>query len=172
MTAAETKPPPASESPSPRYPVRILPISGTNGAEIVDGLTKALGITAEKMRIVELKAGVATGNPFSIKVDRYFEDGGQRFIINCTEKDQFNYTLLRLLEQEGYRVIHAERGDFRSIAESLLTRLKKVHEFTIRQMTTDKEAGNKEIPGILVGDGMADVQLFLHETDGPSGRDR
>lgn len=151
--------------PLPRYPVRVLPITGTNSEAIVDSLTKALGLVADKKRIVDLR-GAAAGNAFSIKVDRYIEEGGRRIIINCTDKDQFNYTLLRLLEQEGYRVIHAERGDFRSITGSFLAHLNKVHEFTARQVEANTGEGKKELAGFLVGDGLNDVQLFLHEPDG------
>lgn len=155
------------DTPAPplaRYPVKTLLITGTNSEIIVDSLAKALGLATDNKRIVDLK-GAAANNTFSIKVDRYIEEDGQRIIINCTEKDQFNYTLLRLLEQEGYRVIHAEKGDFRSITASLLAQLHKVHEFTVRQVETNGGAGKKDVAGFLVGDGLSDVQLFLYGPD-------
>ncbi len=164
--SANAAPPAVAPSPVlPRYPVKVHAIDGRDSEEMIDSIVRALGLECAKMRIVEFRTGAAGGNSFSVKVDRYIENGGKRNIINSTEKDHFNYTLLRLLEQEGYRVIHAERKDFREIAGALLTYLDRVHEYTARQVEAIGEGGPKERRGFLIGDGAKDMQLFLTELD-------
>ena len=164
--SATAAPPAVAPSPVlPRYPVKVHAIDGRDSEEMIDSIVRALGLECAKMRIVEFRTGATGGSAFSVKVDRYIENGGKRIIINSTEKDHFNYTLLRLLEQEGYRVIHAERKDFREIAGALLTYLDRVHEYTARQVDVIGEEGPRERKGFLIGDGAKDTQLFLTESD-------
>lgn len=164
--SATAAPPAVAPAPAlPRYPVRVHAIEGRDSEEMIDNIVRALGLECAKMRVVDFRTGAAGGNAFSVKVDRYIEAGGKRIIINSTEKDHFNYTLLRLLEQEGYRVIHAERKDFRGIAGALLTYLDRVHEYTARQVENIGEEEPQEKRGFLIGDGAKDMQLFLTEPD-------
>jgi hypothetical protein len=150
---------PAAAAAQP--PVKIHSIGGSEPVEIVDALLAALSIDVQKNRIIESTAAKSGGNSFSVKVDRYFDDQGKRFIVNCTEKDPFNYTLLRLLEVEGYQVIQVNGGDnFRRIATRLLTRLNRPFSHVTQRLSAGDEG--REAPGFMVtGSGADGARIFI-----------
>jgi hypothetical protein len=54
-------------------------------------------------------------------VDRYFEYKGGRYIVSIGESDPYSYTLLRLLESAGYRVLSIGRAEnFKTVSHKLL----------------------------------------------------
>lgn len=141
------KTPPAATVKLP--PVSIRTITAKEPEEILDAFLAALSIKADKNRIIEPAVGKNGGSAFSVKVDRYFEDGGMRFIMNCTDKDSFTYTLLRLLEVEGYRVLQLNRDDdLRRIGTRLLTQMNRPFSYVAHRLPTGD--GDREIPGFLV----------------------
>ncbi|KAF0220860.1 MAG: hypothetical protein FD174_857 [Geobacteraceae bacterium] len=158
QTETPEAPPASAAAPSI---VQIHSMTASDPVEIVDSLLSALSMDVHKNRIVEAVAGKNGGNAFSVKVDRYFEEKGKRFIVNGTEKDPFNYTLLRLLEVEGYQVIQLNGGDnFRKIATRLLTRLNRPFSYVTHKLSPDN--GGREVPGFLVADiGKPGTQILI-----------
>lgn len=171
VTAAETPEAAPAKAKAPS-PIQIHAITASDPVEIVDSLLSALAIDVHKNRIVEAAADKNGGNAFSVKVDRYFEEKGKRFIVNCTEKDPFNYTLLRLLEVEGYSVIQIEKVDnFRRIAVRLLTQLNRNYRYVTHKLQQDNDS--REVPGFLVtGEGASGAQILITDVpmDKVSGR--
>ena len=79
----------------------------------------ALSLHWSRNRIIQ--SGEGASNAFSIRVDRYFELKGTRYIVSIGENDPYSYTLLRLLEGAGYRVLMVESDDdFQAVGEKLL----------------------------------------------------
>lgn len=103
----------------PGYDFRtILPGPPCNmAAELLD----ALSIHLDKNRIV---SGTLTDSRFSIRVEGYFETAGKRYIVSCDDSDSYNYTLLRLLQLDGYTIVHfTPDSTFNATAAALLTAL-------------------------------------------------
>jgi hypothetical protein len=97
----------------------ICSVAGTDAAGTVDSVLNALAISWSKNRIINSPPGAA--NTFSIRVDRYFEYGGGRYIVSIGETDPYSYTLVRLLETAGYQTVAIGKGeDFKAVAETLL----------------------------------------------------
>ena len=79
----------------------------------------ALSLRWSKNRIIQSDEGAQ--NAFSIRVDRYFELKGVRYIVSIGESDPYTYTLIRLLEGAGYRTLMINSGDnFKAVGEKLL----------------------------------------------------
>ena len=65
------------------------------------------------------------GISLSVKAERFFERDGQRFVVSRFDGDPVTYTLFRILETKGYRVVILEaKDDFRKISEKILSRLR------------------------------------------------
>lgn len=107
-------------------------------------MLNAVSASWSKNRIVESEKGFA--NPFSIRVDRYVEYKGVRYIISIGESDPYNYTLIRLLETAGYRVLRVTgKEDFQAISEKLFKLIGVEPEFGRHALQ-----GGKEATGYLV----------------------
>ncbi|SNB47550.1 LysM peptidoglycan-binding domain-containing protein [Geobacter sp. DSM 9736] len=148
--AAETAVPPAAEADP--VPVKTEKIPSTTREELIDGILAALAIETRENEVLEANIG---GNPLSVKVDRFFIERGRRFIVNCTPKDQFNYTLLRLLERDGYTLIDVEGSGFNKVTEKLLSQLGR----TYRSVEGEADGESAEAAGFLVENGAG--QVFL-----------
>ncbi|GFO67744.1 hypothetical protein GMLC_13230 [Geomonas limicola] len=113
---------PAAPAAQPAPPVAntwICSVRDREPARIVDTVLNALALRWSKNRIIQSAEGAS--NAYSIRVDRYFEKNGARYIVSIGEEDPYSYTLLRLLEGSGYRVLMIGKGDdFLSIGEKLL----------------------------------------------------
>lgn len=91
---------------------------GQSTAQLVDSLLNAISASWSKNRILQSGSGAPTA--FSIRVDRYFEYKGERYIVSIGESDPYSYTLLRLLEASGYRVLRLSGAeDFKEASEKL-----------------------------------------------------
>lgn len=145
--------PPAQAAPAiPPAATWVCSVTERDPAAMVDALLNALSLSWEKNKILESKDGAATA--FSIRVDRYFEHRGSRYIVSTGETDAYSYTLLRLLESAGYRVLRVtEKDDFHTVAEKLL-----------RLMGLTPNFGKHPVPegGAVTG--------FLVEQDDAGGR--
>lgn len=92
--------------------------------DMVDHLLSWLSLPVEKNRRLELFTPAENGISLSVSAERYFVYKGERFVINHFNGDPVTYTLFRLLETKGYRVITLDSGDsFRPLADKLLSRL-------------------------------------------------
>uniref|UniRef100_A0A831U078 LysM peptidoglycan-binding domain-containing protein n=1 Tax=Geobacter metallireducens TaxID=28232 RepID=A0A831U078_GEOME len=92
---------------------------------IVDGLLRALNVRYETDRSVELYGMADGGLRLDVRADRYFEDGRDRYVVSYFDGDPVTYTLTRLLETRGYRVVVLDpKDDFQKVSEKLLARLR------------------------------------------------
>ena len=111
---------------------------------MVDANMNALSLHWSKNRVIESDAGAS--NAFSIRVDRYFELKGERYIVSIGESDPYSYTLIRLLEGAGYRVLTINAvDDFKEVGEKLLHLVGLNSDFG-----THSIQGGKQSTGFLV----------------------
>lgn len=112
----------------PGYDLHALP--NGSSCDMTISLLDALSLRLERNRIVTGNMGAGTENRFSIRVEGYFEAAGKRFILDCGEGDSYNYTLFRLLQLQGYRIIQPRTNDdFATISEKLLKELNYPYSF-------------------------------------------
>jgi hypothetical protein len=116
----------------------VCSVTEREPAKVVDSLLNALSVTWSKNRIVQ--SGDAAATAFSIRVDRYFEYKGARYIVSLGDKDPYSYTLLRILETAGYRVLRVGAGeDFKTVGEKLLTLMGVAPQFGKHPLQEGKE---------------------------------
>ena len=126
-------PPAAAVTPqitaAPAIPVAntwICSVTEKDTSRIVDAVLNALSVPWSKNRIIQSSAPTT----FSIRVDRYFEYKQVRYIVSIGELDPYNYTLVRLLEGAGYRVLRISGGeDFETINRKMFALLGVVPDF-------------------------------------------
>jgi hypothetical protein len=136
----------------PQINAWICSVTEKDPTHIVDSVMNALSLHWSKNRIIQSEEGAA--NAYSIRVDRYFELNGMRYIVSIGESDPYSYTLLRLLEGVGYRVLMINTGDdFKTVGEKLLRFVGLTPDFGIHVLQ-----GGKPSTGFLV------------QQDGPEGR--
>ena len=147
-------------------PVDIHFVTAREPEGIFDGFLEILDLKGEKNKIVESGKESDSSTFLSIKVDRYLEHRGVRYIVTFGEKDPFNYTLLRLLETAGYRVIRFGRGDdFRAIGSGLLDALQWPYTYGKHQLKLVAGAAPAELSGfMLVTSGGTPRQLLITDT--------
>ena len=131
-------------APAPLSNTWICSVTDKDPARIVDAVMNALSLPWSKNRIIQSAEGAP--NAFSIRVDRYFELNGVRTIVSIGESDPYSYTLLRLLEEAGYRVLMINAGDdFKVVGEKMLRLVGVVPDFGKYLIP-----GGKESSGFLV----------------------
>lgn len=116
-------------SPRPlivRPPRIIRQVGGSSSQpEMVDAILTALAVSPERDRSLEVFGADNNGISLSVKADRSFVRGGQRYVINRFDGNAVTYTLFRIMETKGYRVITLDRqDDFRKSAEKILAGMK------------------------------------------------
>lgn len=103
---------------------RIVRAAPQGQGQAVDLVLETLAVPAERNRRVELFRASETGVGLSVAADRYFEYGGKRFVVTRFTGDPIAYTLFRLLETKGYRVVILEtQDDFKAVTGKLLSRM-------------------------------------------------
>jgi hypothetical protein len=120
---------------------QLLQIISRKQPDIIDSLLASLSITPEKDKHVDVFANDNNGISLSIKAGRYFEKGGQRHVVTRFDGDPVTYTLYRLLETKGYKVVMLEaQDDFRKITEKLLSGTGIQGTYARYQLGTDTAA--------------------------------
>ncbi len=117
---------PLADQPATAMPLRHRIVEITDGRQgpLVDRLLGALAIPAEHRRRIQLFSAAENGISLDVTADRYFERAGNRYVVARFTGDPVAYTLTRLLETKGYRVVFLEPHDtFRVVAAKLLTAL-------------------------------------------------
>lgn len=113
-------PPPASVAVDGS---RVL-LSITDGSRkgIADALLEALSVNVQRDRDIELDDGSRSGVTLTVRADRYHEANGRKIVFSFAEADPVQFTLLKLLEIRGYRVVmlHPD-DDFRAISRKILS---------------------------------------------------
>lgn len=120
----------------------IHSISAKKQPEMIDAILSAFTVSPERDRKVDLFAADNNGISLSVKAERYFERGGQRYVVASFDGDPVNYTLFRILETKGYNVVIIEaQDDFRKISEKLIARMKIKGVFAQHSLMQDGSAG-------------------------------
>ena len=105
-------------------------ITPTSHPEMVDAILKIFSIYSVRDYRLDVFAADKNGISLAVKAERYFERGGKRFVVTRFDGDPVNYTLFRILETKGVRVIILEaKDDFRKISEKILSSLKIKGDF-------------------------------------------
>ena len=148
-------------------PVDILTVTATDTPDIVDNLLELLGIRVEKNRIVESGRDASDGTFISIKVDRFFTYHGNDYILALGQPDPFNFTLLRVLQAAGRRVVIIQPGDsFQTIGKKLLDAMQWPYTFGTQELRLSADSNQiRNVDGfMLVTDGAIPKQLLITNT--------
>lgn len=117
-------------------------ISAKKQPEMIDAILSAFSVSPELDRRVDVFAADNNGISLSVKAERYFERGGQRYIVTSFDGDPINYTLFRILETKGYNVVILDtQDDFRKITEKIISRMKIKGVFAQHNLLQDGSAG-------------------------------
>jgi hypothetical protein len=99
-------------------------IEGSSQDSIVDDLFSALSTPCEKNKNLVLDDGELSGVTLSVRAARYSEYNNRKVVVSFSEENPVQYTLLRLLELKGYRVVMLNpEDDFREISEKVISAL-------------------------------------------------
>jgi len=132
----------------------IYSVSSKKQPDTLDAILSAFSVSPVLDRSVDVFAADNNGITLSVKAERYFERGGQRYVVTSFDGDPINYTLFRILETKGYNVVIIEaRDDFRKIAEKLISRMKMKGTFDQHTLLRDGSAGySLKISGFKLDD--------------------
>lgn len=120
----------------------IYYIGAKKQPEMIDAILSAFSVSPELDRRVDVFEADNNGVSLSVKAERYFVRGGQRYVVTSFDGDPINYTLFRILETKGYNVVILEaQDDFRKISEKILSRMKMKGVFAHHSLLQDKSAG-------------------------------
>ena len=148
-----------------RTPSRqIHQITAKGQPDILDAILKALEVSYQNDRNIDVFAADNNGISLSVKAERFFERGGQRFVVTSFDGDPVTYTLFRILETKGYRVVILEaKDDFRKITEKILSRLRIQAAYAQHKLLSDDATNySLQMSGFnLEGAGIPDGSLFL-----------
>lgn len=115
----------SSQSVVPSSSRPLYQILSKKQYDIVDSLLTSMSVSAGKDRRLDVFAAENNGISLSVNAERYFEYGGQRYVVTRFVGDPVTYTLFRILETKGYQVIVLEhQDDFRKISDKLLSRMR------------------------------------------------
>ncbi|HEY3306859.1 MAG TPA: LysM domain-containing protein [Desulfuromonadaceae bacterium] len=143
---------------------QIHQINTKRQPEVVEAILKALAIPFDSDRRVDVFAAENNGISLSVKAERFFEQDGQRFIVTSFDGDPITYTLFRLLETKGYRVVILEgQDDFRKVTEKILGRLRIKGDYAQHKLwTDDNQSYSLQMSGFkLDGPGIPGGALFI-----------
>ena len=151
-----------AESPDGRKV--LYSIEGSRQDTIVDELFSALSAPCEKNKNLLLDDGALSGVTLTVKADRYSESINRKVVVSFSEENPVQYTLLRLLELKGYRVVMLNpEDDFREISEKVLSSLGLPAVYGMQPLwVQDGTPFNVQLSGfVLVGSGRNGARRFL-----------
>ncbi|HEY5514039.1 MAG TPA: peptidoglycan-binding protein LysM, partial [Geomonas sp.] len=146
----------------------LYQVTGKEPKKILDSFLDALSVPFETGKSIDLYAQEHIGVRLDVPVDRYFEDHGQRYVVALFNGDPVNYTLIRLLETKGYRVIMLQEGDdFHSIADKVLSRLHIPGRYGEHDLWPVRNVGyGVRMSGAMIRDNRnGDRNLFVTDRD-------
>lgn len=122
--------------------------------KIADSLMDALAISFERDRNLEMAGFSDHGITLKIRADRYFATKGKNFVVSFFNGDPVSYTLVRLMETSGYRVIILDqRDDLKSISEKFSSRLQLGGQYGVHKLWDSREMPyNLEMSGMMMHD--------------------
>lgn len=117
---------------------RVVHATASDISRSVDTVLESLGLPVERNRRVELFRSLESGIALSVAADRYFERGDKRYVVARFTGDPVAYTLFRLLETKGYRVVILEPHDsFKAVASKLLSRMDLPSSYASHLLVSD-----------------------------------
>lgn len=145
---------------------RIYSIAGAGATEIADNVLTSLDVRFSRDSRVELFGPHDSGIKLDIMADRYYEIGGERYIVSRFNGDPVFYTLMRLLETRGYRVVILEDKDsFKRVAEKLFSRMKLPSRFEKQRLWPAGELPySVQLPGFMLRDPSSGHKTLLTDS--------
>jgi hypothetical protein len=120
---------------------RLHQVTSKKQSDMVDALLSSISIVPDRDRRLDVFAADNNGISLSVNADRYFENGGQRYVVTSFDGDPVTYTLYRILETKGYQVAMLEsRDDFRKVSEKLLSCLRIPGAYAMYKLNADMGA--------------------------------
>ncbi len=131
---------------------RIVHVSPSEPEKAVDLLLETVAVPVEKNRRLELFKVSDSGISLSIAADRYFERDGKRYVVATFSGDPVAYTLFRLLETKGYKVVILQSDEtFKSVASKLLSKMDLPSGYTSHLLVADQKGRYSfEISGFML----------------------
>lgn len=123
-------------------------------SEITDSILSAFSVPFERDRSIDVYGSDNNGISLSVKADRLFEHSGQKYVVTRFDGDPVNYTLFRILETKGYRVVILEANDdFRQISNKIISRMKIQGSYSQHTLLNDKLLGySVQMSGVKLED--------------------
>lgn len=143
---------------------QIYQITAKAQPEILDAILNALSVPYQTDRHVDVFSADNNGISLSVKAERFFERDGQRFVITNFDGDPVTYTLFRILETKGYRVVILEpKDDFRKISEKVFSRLRIKGGYAQHKLWPDDVSNySLQVSGFnLEGAGVPGSSIFI-----------
>lgn len=138
-------------------------IEGSSQDSIVDDLFSVLSTQCEKNKNLVLDDGELSGVTLSVRAARYSEYNNRKVVVSFSEENPVQYTLLRLLELKGYRVVMLNpEDDFREISEKVLSAFGLPAVYGMYPLwAPDGTPFNIQLSGFVVGSGRNGTRRFL-----------
>ena len=145
----------------------IYKITGKSAPEVADRLMNALDIHYSRDTKVELYGPRDSGLRLDIHADRFFETGGERYVVSNFNGDPVFYTLMRLLETRGYRVIILEqKDDFKRVTEKFISRLRVPGSYAKQRLWPGQDAPYSiQMSGFMLRNPQTGKKIFLTGRD-------
>ena len=135
----------------PRHRLIIVP-PGKYAPKTVSNILENLVEDVIPNKRIELFQAADSGIKLSVTAGYYFEFKGQRYVVSTFSGDPVVFTLFRLLETKGYRVILLnEKDDFKDIVSKVLRRMGLKHTYAQQKILSDPEGKYMlELSGFVV----------------------
>jgi len=142
---------------------RLCQVGGGKAPEMADRLMSSLRLRYDRDTKVELFGPRDSGLRLDIRADRTFEVGKERYVVSLFNGDPVFYTLMRLLETRGYRVIILEEKDtFEKVAEKFMSRLRLSGSYAKHRLWPSQDAPySVQLSGFMLRDAGSGKKIFL-----------
>lgn len=148
-----------------RTPLRnIHQITSRNQPAIVDAILGSLSVAYSVDKRVDVFLADNNGISLTVKAGRYFEQAGQRYVVSDFDGDPVAYTLFRILETKGFRVVILEpQDDYRRISEKIMSRMQLQGGYSqLAQLSDDGLNYSLQMSGVrMEGTGVPGGSLFI-----------
>ncbi|WP_243371092.1 LysM peptidoglycan-binding domain-containing protein [Geotalea sp. SG265] len=102
--------------------IAVRSITSRDPAEVTDAILNILAVKPGKDHFVEASAATRQALRLGAKVDRFFESNDKHYMISFSATEPFTYTVYRLLELEGVRLIRIDQdADLKQVATAVLS---------------------------------------------------
>ncbi|MCM0080020.1 LysM peptidoglycan-binding domain-containing protein [Geomonas sp. Red32] len=144
-------------------PKVLYQVSEKEPTALCDAVLDALSIRPQGELNLDLYAGDNLGIRLEVPVDRYFEIRGQRYVVALFRDDPVMYTLVRLLETKGYKVIVLQKGDdLAQVADRMLSRMQIPARYREQDLWSLRDVGyGVKLAGTMVREGENGRTVFI-----------